>query len=245
MKHLLAGLLVLGASALQAQTADEIIQSHITALGGKEKLLSIQSIYMEGTSVLQNGSEITQKIWKQQGKGMRQEIESAMFNMATVVTDKEGWRKNPRNSGQFEPMPAEAVAAMQSELDCAGPLVDYAAKGHQVTLLGKEDVEGVSCWKLKLTLKQGRDITYFVDAATWLVQRTVTTGGGGFGGGRGPAGGAPRELVTDYGDYRKNAQGYLFPYKTTIVGMGGGLFYEIIEINPKMEPQKIFKPADL
>ena len=36
-----------------------------------------------------------------------------------------------------------------------GPLVDYRRKGHKVELLGKEKVEGVDAYKLKLTLKGG------------------------------------------------------------------------------------------
>lgn len=239
MKQVVSLLLLafLHSSGASAQSAVDIIDQHLQALGGKEKLRTMQSVFMEGTSVMQTGAEITQRIWKVEGKLMRQEVESAMFNMSTVVTEKEGWRKNPRTS-QFEAMPAEAVALMQSELDCAGPLLDFAQKGHTATLLGKEEVEGVTCWKLKLTLKSGRDITYFMDASTQLIVRTITQGGWG------SQRGGNREAVTDFADYRKNEEGFLFPYKVTPLGMGGGLFYETIRVNQPVDA-KIFQPTDL
>ncbi len=243
MKKLAVLMLLLSAFVSgYAQTVDEIINKYIDAMGGKEKLSSIKSVYMEGTSVMQNGTEITQRLWKVDGKLMRREISSAMFNMISVVTDKEGWSQNPRSGGNFEPMTPEMVTGMQSELDCAGPLVDYAAKGHKAELIGKEDVEGTECWKIKLTLKSGRDITYFIDPTTYYINRMVTTGGG-FGGGRGGGGaqGAPRESKIDYSDYKKTEDGYIFAFKTTPVGMGAGLFFEKIEVNKPVDP-KAFKP---
>jgi len=173
-----------GFISANAQTVDDIINKYVDAMGGKDKLASIKSIYMEGTSVMQNGAEITQKMWKVDGKLMRREISSSMFNMISVVTDKEGWNQSQRTNGNFEPMTAEMVTNMQSETDCAGPLFNYAAKGHKAELIGKEDVEGTECWKIKLTLKTGRDITYFINPTTFYIDRMATTGGG-FGGGRG------------------------------------------------------------
>ncbi len=245
MKNLLAIMvLLIGIVTVKAQTADEIINKHIEAMGGKEKLLSIKSIYTEGTSVMQNGAEISQKTWKVNGQLLRTEISSAMFNMIMVVTDKAGWRQNPRNNGAFEPMTEEMVTTMQPQMDCAGSFVDYAAKGHKVELLGKEDVEGTECWKIKITYKNGKDATFFFDSVTWYITRMSSKGGMmGGGGGRPGAGGAgaDQERKVDYSDYKKNEDGYLFAYKMTPVGMGGGVFYEKIEVNKPVDP-KAFKP---
>lgn len=234
---------VLSFVVLNAQTADEIINKHIEAMGGKAKLLSIKSVYMEGTSVMQNGTEIAQKSWKVDGKLYRQEINSAMFNFAMVVTDKEGWRQNPRNGGAFEPMTAEAVANMQVQLDCAGAFVDYAAKGHKVELIGKEDVEGTPAYKIKITYKSGNEAHFFFDANTYLILRMSAKGGGmGMGGGgRGAGGGADAERSTDFSDYKKTEDGFMFAFKVTPLGMGGGIFYEKIEVNKPVDP-KVYKP---
>jgi len=76
-----------GFISANAQTVDEIINKYVDAMGGKDKLASIKSIYMEGTSVMQNGAEITQKMWKVDGKLMRREISSSMFNMIQIRKD--------------------------------------------------------------------------------------------------------------------------------------------------------------
>lgn len=238
-KKFLLLLMLFASASVSAQTVEEIIAKHIEAMGGKEKLNSIKSIYMEGTSVMQNGAEISQKSWKVDGKLFRQEISSAMFNMTTVITDKEGWRQNPRNGGAFEPMTAEMVNTMQTQLDCAGSLVDYEAKGHKVELLGKEEVEGIASYKIKITYKNGKDATYFIDANTYYIIR-MSSKGGGMGGGRG-AGGADQERIVDFSDYKKTDDGFVFAFKMTPIGMGGGVYYEKIEVNKPVDP-KAFKP---
>lgn len=231
-------LLIIAGTFLQAQTADEIIAAHVQAMGGKEKLAGLQSLYMESISVMQNGNEVSTKTWKVQDKLMRREVNFGMGNMATILTDKEGWSSNPRSGGAFEAMPADVVERQRTELDINGPLVDHAAKGHKAELMGKEDVNGAPCHVVKLTLKSGRDITYYIDAKTFYILRTRTKGGGMRGGaGRNP----DAETVTEYSDYRKTEEGFIFPFTTTIVGMGASMNVEKIEVNKPVDP-KLYKP---
>ena len=71
---------------------------------------------------------------------------------------------------------------------------------------------------------------------------------GGGGGGGGDRGGDRNredfEIVTDYSDYKKTEDGYLFPMTTTRPGMGGGTMsstIEKIEVNKPVDP-KLYKP---
>lgn len=219
-----------------AQTVDEIIAKHTEAMGGKEKLAALKSIYMETVAVMQNGNEASSKIWKVHNQLMRREFNFGMGTVTMVLTDKEGWSSNPRSGGKFEPLPPEAVQSQQSELDCAGPLVDYAAKGHKAELLPKEDVNGTSCHVVKLTLKSGRDITYYLDPASYYIIRTKTKGGGGMRRGGNP----DAETVVEYSDYRKTEEGYVFPYTTAIAGMGASSNVEKIEVNKPVDA-KLYK----
>lgn len=231
--------------AVYAQTADEVINKYISAMGGKEKLNSMKTLYMEGVAVMQNGNEISTKIYKAQDKLYRREVAAPFGNIVMVVTDKQGWSSNPRNGGSFEAMPEEGVKNQQHELDCAGPLVDYAAKGHKVELIGKEEVEGTEAIKIKLTLKSGQDVNYFFDPKTGYIIRFSRKGGGGFGGGGGgrrPGGpGGDGEMKIDYSNYQKTDDGYIFPM-TVGMGMGGSnMTFEKIEVNKTIDASK-YKP---
>lgn len=230
--------------AVYAQTADEVINKYVSAMGGKEKLGAIKSLYMEGVAVMQNGNEITTKLYKVQDKLYRREIAAPFGNIVMIVTDKQGWSSNPRNGGSFEAMPEDAVKNQQQELDCPGPLVDYAVKGHKAELIGKEEVEGTEAIKVKLTLKSGQDVNYYFDPKTWYIIRMTRKGGGfgGGGGGRRPGGqGGDGEMKIDYSNYQKTDDGYIFPM-TVSMGMGGSnMTFEKIEVNKPIDTNK-YKP---
>lgn len=230
-----------------SQTVDEVINKHIEAMGGAEKLKSLKSSYMEGVAVMQNGNEIISKIYKVQGKLVRREIEFGMGSVTMIVTDKEGWSSNPRSGGAFEPLPKEAVDAQQLELDLEGPLVDYAAKGHKVELLGKDTAGGKDAYKIKLTPKTGKEIVYFIDAKDYYIIRQTVKGGGMFGGGgpnRGAQGtqAAPAEVNINYSDYKKTPEGYVFAYAMSMGNSGNTMNFEKIEVNKPVD-EKLFKPV--
>lgn len=240
-----SGLLLIGVT-LQAQTADDVINKYIDALGGKDKLNSIKTLYMEGVTVMQNGNEIDAKIYKEQDKLSRREISFGMGNSVSIVTDKEGWFSNPRNNGAFEQIPAERLKMQQAELDIRGALVDYAAKGSTVELLGKEKVGDKDAYKIKLTPKTGSEVIYYIDANTYYLLRETHKGGGGMPGGGGgrPAGQGNGDgtINVDYSNYQKTADGYVFPF-TVSFGFGGSMNYEKIEVNKPIDA-KLYKPGN-
>ena len=228
-----------------SQTAEDVIGKYAEAMGGPEKLKSMKSIYMEGVSVGPNGAEITSKTYRVQNKLYRQDIDFGMGSFTILVTDKEGWFSNPRNGGAFEAMTPEAVTAQQNELDCAGALVDYAGKGHTVELTGNETIDGTECYKIKLTLTSGKVINYFIENKNWHIIRISSKSTGGmFGGGQRGGGGADVEVNTNFSDYKKTADGFLFPMTITRAGMGGrdmSTNIEKVEVNKEVDP-KLFKP---
>jgi hypothetical protein len=242
---ILLGLLVLFLVSIQfagAQTVDEVIDKYVVARGGKEKLMSIKSIYMEGSREMM-GAEVTVKITKEQGKLSRTEFEMAGSNGYFLVTDKEAWTLIPMRSPTPNKLPDDAVPAMQTETDITGPLVDYVAKGHKAELIGKDTVNGNLAYKIKLTTKAGKEINYWIDATSYLLIQSSAKGGGMFGGGRRPGGGgngeAP-EVITSYKDY-KDVGGVLFPHSIEMKTTGGegrgggGTTFDLIEVNKPVD----------
>ena len=111
-----------------------------------------------------------------------------MGDSFTMITDTVGYVFIPAMRGFGDMQGTEAVtsripdaevAAQQYELDCAGAfgdLVNYAAKGHKAELVGTEKISKVVCYKIKLILKTGQIVTYYIDSQTNLVKQMEATG---------------------------------------------------------------------
>lgn len=219
-----------------AQTADEIINKYIEARGGKDKLNSVKSLYMEGSRQMM-GNEVPVKVTIVQDKLYRADFEFAGNTGYTIVTPTAGWSFIPMRSQKPDPIPEDRLKNMQGQMDIAGSLVDYAAKGNKVELLGKEAVDGVDAYKIKLTLPGGRNVTYYIDAKTNLLIQSKQMGAPG-------RDGTTQEMITTYSDY-KTVDGILFPHTISNPGQGGmsgSTTFDKVEVNkPVAEDQ--YKPG--
>jgi hypothetical protein len=221
----------------QAQTVQEIADKYAEARGGKDKLLAIKSVYMEGVRQMM-GNEITVKITKEHGKLSRTEFEMGAATGFMLITDSEAWSLIPMRSTEPTKMPEETVSALQPELDIAGPLVDFTKKGHKAELLGKDSESGSECYKIKLTTDKEREILLWIDTKTFLL---VQTSQKNIGGGRGGNPDAPS--VTMYSDY-KATDGILFPHTIESKGQGpggGSTTFDKVELNKPVDA-KMYKP---
>jgi hypothetical protein len=253
---IILGLLVMFLVSVQfaaAQTVDEIIDKYILARGGLDKLTGIKSIYMEGSREMM-GNETMVKVIKEQGKLSRTEFEMGGSNGFTLVTEKEAWSYFPMRSQTPEKMPDEAATAMQTELDIAGPLVNYVAKGYLAELLGKDTLEGSPAYKIKLTSKAGVSSTYWIDASSYLLVRSTGTGSFMRGRRRNRDGEqAPQQPAADRGvpytiyENYKAVDGILFPHSIEMKTPGGegrgagGTTFDKIELNKPVDV-KLYKP---
>jgi hypothetical protein len=239
MKRFFLSIFLVGATVFSnAQTVDEVIAKYVDAMGGKDKLSSIQSLHMVGISTMQNGNEVTTETWKENNKLYRRESNFGMGSMKTLITTEGGWQTNFRSGGAFEAMQEQMLKSQRYEIETTVPLFDYAAKGHKAELLGKETIDGKEAWKIKLTTKDGRELTYFIDATTNYITRLIYKGRS-----RGPGGGGGEEIdiIVSYANYDKTADGYIFPFSQTMSGgFGGTITYEKIEVNPKIDG-KLYK----
>jgi len=105
----------------------------------------------------------------QRPRKMRFELQFNGQTAIQVFDGATGWKLRPfLNRRVVEPYTAEEMktASMQPDLD--GSLVDYAAKGTQIELVGMEKVEDRDTYKLKLTMKNGQAIHVWIDARTFL-----------------------------------------------------------------------------
>ena len=245
----LLSVFLFAASACRAQTADDVVARYVSALGGKEKIQSIQSFYQEGTAVMSNGMEVESKTWKVQGKLYRTEISFGTGSVIVIITPDKGWTSNPRDGGAFKEMTPAQAKSLQWQLDCAGPLVDYAAKGNKVELLGSDTTKGKDAYKLKLTLANGDYIRYTIDKKTGYVLEEARQGGGMTRNSGQPLKTTDRdityaELVFEYGDYQKTPDGYTFPFTIVAGSFRAKNSITKLEVNKPVDVAALSKPSN-
>ncbi|MEO6454323.1 MAG: hypothetical protein ABIN97_09635, partial [Ginsengibacter sp.] len=215
---------------IQAQTVDEIINKYAEARGGKNKLNSITSVYMEGSRQMM-GNKVAIKVTKVQGKLYRNDFEFGANKGYTIVTPSAGWSFIPMRSQKAEVIAEGRLKTMQADMDIADPLIEYKAKGYKAELAGKENIDGKDAYKIKLIVSAGKEITYFVDTENYLVIQTrqMRTGMGG--------NEEEREVITNYADY-KPVDGIMFPHTVSNPGEGlvaGAITFDKIELNKPIE----------
>lgn len=229
MKRLLLSLTALLSIAMvNAQTADEIVSKHIDAIGGKEKLSQVTSVYVEsGTEVM--GNESSTKTTILTGKGFRNESNFNGQQIVNVVTDKGGWAINPfGGSEQAVAMPDEQYKAGKDQI-YVDPFLNYATKGSKIELLGKEKVGAAEAYKIKYTNKDNAETTYYIDPATYYIVQAVK---------KGNAMGQGITINISYSDYKKNDAGFFWPY-TTNIDMGQFALKvnaKKVEVNKAVDP---------
>jgi len=150
-----------------AQTADDIVNKHIDAVGGKDKLASITSMITE-VSVSSQMGESSAKSTVLVGKGAKTEMDMNGQQMVQAITDKGGWAINPMQGGGAQPMPDDQYKGMASTL-YVDPLLDYAAHGAKVELQGTEGDD----YKLLFTSKDNATTTYYINKNTYFIDKLV------------------------------------------------------------------------
>ena len=215
-------------SAVQSQTADEIINKYIDAIGGKEKLAQLKSVYTE-SSVEVMGNEAPSVEYLLEGKGFKSETEFNGSKIIQCYTDKGGWMVNPM-AGAVDPqaMPDEAYKAGKGQINFGGALLDYAAKGNKVELLGKEG----NNYKLKVATGSSIESVYFIDTTTYLISKITS---------KAEMMGQSVDVVISFSDYKKTDFGITVPYTrdTDLGSFALSSKVSKVEVNKEIDP-KIF-----
>ncbi|BDC47754.1 hypothetical protein F183_A00700 [Bryobacterales bacterium F-183] len=203
-------------SLLFAQSAaitnvDTIVQRHLTALGGLDKMRSIQTTKATGKMTMggQQGQpmEATITFWNKRPSLQRLEIAMQGQKITQGFDGKTGWLMNPAMGSAPQIAPEEEAKSAVANIDPDGsPLADYKTKGNKVQLLGKEDVNGNVAYKLQVTLRSGSTSLLYLDEKTFLPVKTSAM--------RPQAGQAPALAVETYSSDFRAINGVMMPFVT-------------------------------
>ncbi len=175
VKSLLAVLFVFALSVnIHSQTVDDIINKHIDAMGGLDKIMAVKTVKFTGT-FSGMGADIPVTVVIKRDDKVRMDMTFQGMSMTQAYDGTTGWQINPFSGKKdADKMTPEETKEMKDEAEFEGQLVNYKEKGSKVELLGKEDMEGTDSYKIKLTDKDGDITTYWLDASSYLVIKEST-----------------------------------------------------------------------
>jgi hypothetical protein len=161
----------------KAQTVDEIINNYLEAIGGKEKLSKIKALHIKGSTKVQ-GMDIPVEIYMTADGKQIVFYEFQGKKMVQLAFDGEtAWSTNFM-SMKNEKLDSEMTENIKrtSKDEFPNSFLNYKEKGFKAELIGKEEIEGVETYKVKLTQKttlvEGKEVAneqyYYFDTENFV-----------------------------------------------------------------------------
>jgi hypothetical protein len=223
-----------------AQTADELIAKNIAAKGGLEKIQAIQTVRMIGR-LDAGGFKAAVGQENKRPSQVRETLSLQGMTRILAYDGATGWQVRPFG-GKKDPqlMGEDDLRLLLLDADIDGPLVNYKQKGNAVEYLGVDQVDGDDAYKLKVTLKGGDIIYYYLDPETSLEIRKEY---------QVMVRGSVREFAQDLGSYKPVA-GVMFPFSVASGPKGrpddwATTTYDKIEVNVPLDEAQFAVPASL
>jgi|APDOM4702015248_1054824.scaffolds.fasta_scaffold231358_1 hypothetical protein len=155
-------------SASYSQTVDEILAEHFNAVG-QEKLLATNTLTMKG-KIIQGQFEIPFTSMQKRPMNFRSEAEFQGMKILSGFDGTKGWSINPMTGSiNPEPMTEEQIDRMKIQADYDGLFYNYKEKGYTLEFTGKETVDDIETYVLKLTRPNGDIVTSYIDAENYVL----------------------------------------------------------------------------
>lgn len=162
-------------STVIAQDAQTIVKNHNEAMGGLKKWENIKTFVLEGTMSVM-GLDMPLKMSYIRDKGMRQDFSVMGSECYVILTANAGWKFIPPQ-GDTAPvaMSSDEMKGTGNDLSFENKLMTSFRRNAKFELQGRENVNGVSCHKLKVTNPDNKVYTCYVDPTTWYLLKTSET----------------------------------------------------------------------
>ena len=217
-------LAVLTTAGFAQNKLDKIIDKVIETMGGKEKLMSVKTIQKMGHGEEQ-GVKYPFNYYAAHNIAERTEFSFNGLTGYQVITKDSGFNFSPFGGMSTpERMTDEDIKLATDEYDLESPLVNYQTKGHTIELMENEDIDGVDALQLRVNLKNGKTIFYFIDPDTYYIIRTTA---------KGVSNGQEFTNTVNYYNFKKTREGILYAFTIDNVT------YDSIEINIPLD-NKLF-----
>jgi outer membrane lipoprotein-sorting protein len=166
-------LFLIAGNSLMSQSLDDILKEHFSAIG-QDNIIKVNTQKLTG-KMLQGGIEIPFTMMTKRPGKIRVEGTFQGLTFIQNYNGKEGWNLNPFTGvTDPQPMSEEDLKEIHYQADMDGMLWNWNEKGYTVTFDGKDDMEGTSCYKIKVDTKEGDAFTYYIDSDSYLILRSNT-----------------------------------------------------------------------
>ena len=152
-------------------SVEQIIEHNVAARGGLAAWRAAKTLTIAGE--LDAGGKPNHALpfvlKEKRPRKSRLEINFKDQTSVQVYDGAQGWKVRPfLNRLEVENYTPAELKSAAAEQDLDGPLVDYAAKGTQISLLSPEPVEGHPAYRLRLTFNNGSKRDLWIDAGSFL-----------------------------------------------------------------------------
>lgn len=219
-------------------SADQLVAKYVQRVGGMEKIQAVTTLRRSGKLTQPNGSEARVVTESKRPNKLRQEFTLQGMTAINAYDGATGWKISPfQGKKDPEALSEEEMKTMVEDSDLDDPLIGYQEKGNKVEVLGTDDVEGTDTYKLRVTLKDGTERTYYLDTDSGVpikieIKRIVR--------------GAPQESEQFLGDY-KEVSGWYLPFAIETGAKGSSVHakitYEKIEANVPIDDHRFEMPV--
>ncbi len=229
-----------------SQTAEEIVATYIKNIGGSDKLKSITSVQMKA-SVDYGGMSIPiDMVSLRDGRSVMKITFQGQEMVQMAYDGKTAWGTSFMTMKPEKNDAEETENIKRSVGDFISPLINYKENGYSIELLPNETMEGVECFKIKLTKKplmiDGKEVPniefYYIDKENFvpIVVETEI-----------PSGEMKGNISqTVYSDYQE-VDGVYFPFsmmQRLKDGEGQTIEFEKVVLNQKFEDKIFLFPGE-
>lgn len=150
-------------------TAEKVIESYVEAMGGAEKLKSVEDLSMKATLKVQ-GMELALNTYQQAPNKIKVEtlmggnvLSKQIYNGEVGIMVAQGQQQNLEGE-MLESIKYQAILF---------PELQYEELGYKLELIGKDKVDGKSAYKMTITDPLGKASTAYFDIASGLKVKEI------------------------------------------------------------------------
>lgn len=221
-------------SAMKEDTApatreDQLVASHIEAIGGLEALKAIEGLKWTGESEGM-GFQMDYTMVQKRPSMMRTDVLSDMGSFRSGYDGQTAWADNPMAGTGPEAVTGSRAYSMIDQAAIGGVLVGYKDRGNALAYVEEVALKGKPAHKLRLSRADGSETMLYLDAETSLLVQTEADM-------ENPQMGGTMKVVTTYSDFRP-VNGVTLPFKMSS-DIGGQFSWTVnyteVEVNPEID----------